>query len=81
MTKALYLHGSREEELTYSITSQMVQLAIALKLNKLQAIQEMAGTDEEIQSLQIIFWVIYSIEKPVMMRLSRYSVSEIVLYD
>jgi hypothetical protein len=74
-SQALYLHGTNEEELTCAIIYNAVQLALTLRLNKSSGVLALARTEQEANLLRQLFWVIYAIEKPLVMQLSRYSVS------
>ncbi|KAL3421011.1 transcriptional regulatory protein [Phlyctema vagabunda] len=76
VTMALYLYGSREDELTWSIVSNAVQLSLMLRLNKSRDITNLSQSNHDAGMLRQLFWVIYAIEKPLVMQLNRYSLIE-----
>lgn len=58
-----------------SCISSAVQHALRLRLNSLSGIGSLAQVAPERTLAQRIFWVVYSIEKPLAMRLDCCSVS------
>jgi hypothetical protein len=73
---AMTIHARDLQNL--SIASSLVSLAaqhcLALKLNRTKNLQAAARDQQELELMQRLFWVVYSLEKPLAMRLGRSSV-------
>ncbi|KAL9110692.1 MAG: hypothetical protein Q9187_008025, partial [Circinaria calcarea] len=65
--------GSHASAEPLSFISVAVQHCLTLKLNRITGIRNLAKSEDEYQLLQLIFWVVYLLEKPLAMRLGRSS--------
>ena len=72
---AMTIHARDLQNLSiaYSLVSSAVQHCLALKLHRIKSLRAAAKDQPESELLQRLFWVVYSLEKPLAMRLGRSS--------
>ncbi|KAI9758565.1 MAG: hypothetical protein M4579_003000 [Chaenotheca gracillima] len=70
---SIFCEGLRSSKLCLSLISSAIQQSLALEINRTKGVVALARNAEEEALLQRIFWVQYSIEKPLTMRLDRSS--------
>ncbi|KAK2605529.1 hypothetical protein N8I77_008360 [Diaporthe amygdali] len=75
VTMTIYLQagGLQTATLALSLISTAVQHCLTLKLNRISSVRALASSQQEYQLLLRLFWVVYSLEKPLTMRLGRFS--------
>ncbi|KAH8751252.1 hypothetical protein F5882DRAFT_470158 [Hyaloscypha sp. PMI_1271] len=69
----IYFQSLQTSALALSLVSTAVQHCLTLKLNRIKSVRTLASSDQEYQLLRHVFWVVYSLEKPLAMRLGRCS--------
>ncbi|KAL3425397.1 hypothetical protein PVAG01_02188 [Phlyctema vagabunda] len=70
---SLFCEGLDKPELHASLVANAVQLVLSMRLNSIKSIKNIAKSPQEENLLQRIFWIVYSMEKPAVMRLGRSS--------
>ena len=70
----MYAQDLQSTAAASSLISLAVQHCLTLKLNRLKTVKSTVKSEQESHLLQRLFWAVYSLEKPLAMRLGRSSV-------